>query len=43
LSEINASLEASIGNHMKTEIDKLLDNLELMLSTFDDHFKELKS
>jgi hypothetical protein len=28
---------------MKTEIDKLLENFETMLSSFDDHFKDLKS
>jgi cell division septum initiation protein DivIVA len=42
-SEIKVSLETSIGKHMKTEIDKLLDNLESMISSFDDHFKDLKS
>jgi hypothetical protein len=43
LSELKSSLETSIGNHMKTEIDKLLDNFETMLSSFDEHFKDLKS
>jgi hypothetical protein len=43
LSEIKVSLETSIGKNMKTEIDKLLDNLESMISSFDDHFKDLKS
>ena len=28
---------------MKTEIDKLLENFEGMISYFDDHFKDLKT